>query len=61
VVIVKIYDPMDRMVYRHVGQQSDSGSRPVAGTAAVVRLPAGYANGSPVTYLGSARRASRAA
>jgi hypothetical protein len=59
VVIVNIYDPMDRIVYRHVAQQRDPS--PVVGTGTVNRLPAGYANGSPGTYLGRSRRTTEAA
>jgi hypothetical protein len=55
------YDPMDRMVYRHVGQPRDVASRPAVGTDEVTRLPIGYANGSPRTYLGRGRRTTEAA
>jgi hypothetical protein len=61
VVIVNIYDPMDRIVYRHVGQPVEPVSPPVVRTADVHRLPIGYANGSPGTYLGSGRRTPMAA
>ncbi len=56
---MNIYDPMDRIVYRHVAQQPHP--RPAAGTGTVNRLPAGYANGSPGTYLGRSRRTAEAA
>jgi hypothetical protein len=59
--VVNTYDPMDRMVYRHVGQPRDVASRPTAGTDHVTRLPIGYANGSPGTYLGRGRRTTEAA
>ena len=59
--IVNTYDPMDRIVYRHVAQQWDSASRPAVGTGNVTRLPIGYANGSPGLYLGRGRRATEAA
>jgi hypothetical protein len=57
--VVNTYDPMDRMVYRHLDQR-DVASRPPAG-AGVTRLPIGYANGSPGTYLGRGRRTTEAA
>jgi hypothetical protein len=59
VVIVNVYDPMDRIVYRHVAQQRNSS--PAVGTGTVNRLPAGYANESPGTYLRRSRRTTEAA
>jgi hypothetical protein len=57
---VNIYDPMDRIVYRHMDQRVDP--YPAAVTSARTdQLPAGYANGSPRTYLGRTRRSSQAA
>jgi hypothetical protein len=61
VVIVNIYDPMDRIVYRHVGQPVEPLSTPVVRTGDVHRLPIGYPNGSPGTYLGHGRRTPQAA
>ena len=60
------YDPMDRIVYRHLDTRHldtrrDSTPTPVTTTAAITPLPAGYANGSPRTYLGRTRRAAQAA
>ena len=54
--IVNTYDPMDRIVYRHLDSRGTVPSHPIAGGSAVHRLPSGYANGSPRTYLGSSRR-----
>jgi hypothetical protein len=58
--VVNTYDPMDRMVYRHLDRR-DVSSSPAVGTGGVTRLPVGYANGSPGTYLGRSRRATTAA
>ena len=52
---MNIYDPRDGIVYRHVDQRRDVSSVPVAGSPQINRLPAGYANGSPSTYLRSDR------
>ena len=54
-------DPMDRNVYRHVAQRPDFARRPGPGTRDVTRLPTGYANGSPATYLARRRRGGEAA
>jgi hypothetical protein len=59
--IVNIYDPMDRIVYRHMDQQPDPYSVPVTGTRSINQLPRGYANRSPRTYLGRTGRTIRAA
>ena len=53
------YDPRDSIVYRHVGDPRP-GPTP-APTAHPTRLPVGYANGSPSTYLGRGRRTTEAA
>jgi len=53
---VNIYDPMDRIVYRHMDSRAAAPSGPIADGPSVHRLPSGYANGSPRTYLGSTRR-----
>jgi hypothetical protein len=50
---VNTYDPMDRIVYRHLDSR---GAVPSRGSSPVHALPSGYANGSPRTYLGSTRR-----
>ncbi len=57
---MNIYDPMDRIVYRHLDQQRDS-SVGMTSMVSVNPLPRGYANRSPRTYLGRSRRASQAA
>jgi hypothetical protein len=54
--IVNIYDPRDGIVYRHMAPQGDPYSVPLTSSPRINRLPAGYANGSPRTYLGSSRR-----
>ena len=57
---MNIYDPMDRIVYRHL----DSRREPVPAsvtTSTTHPLPAGYANGSPRTYLGRTRRPAQVA
>ena len=51
--IVNTYDPMDRIVNRHLDSR---GAVPSRGSSPVHALPSGYANGSPRTYLGSTRR-----
>jgi hypothetical protein len=64
---VNTYDPMDRIVYRHVDQRPGLGPTPsptpgpLADTPSINQLPAAYANGSPRTYLGRARSARQAA
>jgi hypothetical protein len=58
---VNVYDPMDSIVYRHMDSQQDPHAVPVTSTRRINRLPSGYANGSPRTYLGRTRRASQAA
>ena len=55
------YDPMDGIVYRHMNPQGNVGSVPITGTPPIHRLPSGYANGSPRTYLRAGRRRSPAA
>ncbi len=57
---MNIYDPMDRIVYRHMDQQRDY-SVPVMSIRSVNQLPSGYANGSPRTYLGRTGRRPQAA
>lgn len=58
---MNIYDPMDRIVYRHMDAQQDPCTVPVMSTRSIDRLPSGYANGSPRTYLGRSRRPNQAA
>ncbi len=58
---MNIYDPRDGIVYRHLDQRRDVDSPPLASTPSINRLPAGYANGSPSTYLRSSRRGASAA
>jgi hypothetical protein len=59
---VNTYDPMDRIVYRHLDtRHMDSTLLQVLPTVDVAQLPAGYANGSPRTYLGRARRLAQVA
>jgi hypothetical protein len=59
--IVNIYDPRDGIVYRHLDQRADVYSPALASAPTVNRLPAGYANGSPSTYLRTSRRGASAA
>jgi hypothetical protein len=56
---VNIYDPMNRIEYRHMDVQP--APAPTVATVDVNRLPAGYPNGSPRTYLGRSRRTLQAA
>ncbi len=58
---MNIYDPRDGIVYRHLDQRGDVDYRPLSDTPSINRLPAGYANGSPSTYLRSSRRGASAA
>ena len=58
---MNIYDPRDGIVYRHLDQRADVYSPALADSPTVNRLPAGYANGSPSTYLRSGRRGASAA
>jgi hypothetical protein len=58
---VNTYDPMDRIVYRHMDQQRDPYSVPVVSTRSLNQLPSGYANHSPRTYLGRTGRSPQAA
>ena len=58
---VNTYDPMDRITYRHMDQQPGLHSAPTPSSPTVDRLPSGYANRSPRTYLGRTRRAPRGA
>ena len=58
---MNIYDPMDRIVYRHMDQQRDPYSVPVMSTRSLNHLPSGYANRSPRTYLGRTGRRPQAA
>ena len=58
---MNVYDPMDRIVYRHMDQQRDPWSVPVMSTRSTSQLPSGYANASPRTYLGRAGRSPLAA
>ena len=55
------YDPRNGIVYRHLDQRRDVDSYSITSTPHVNRLPAGYANGSPSTYLRSSRRGASAA
>ncbi len=55
------YDPMDRIVYRHMDQQGDPHSVPVMSMRTLSQLPSGYANRSPRTYLGRTGRSPQAA
>jgi hypothetical protein len=57
---VNTYDPMDGIVYRHLDARRPS---PVPATRAdgVHRLPSGYPNGSPRTYLRTIRSVRAAA
>ena len=55
------YDPMGRMVYRHMARETDPYFVPVATMPHISELPRGYANGSPRTYLGRARHTRPAA
>jgi hypothetical protein len=45
------YDPADRIVYRHMNQETDPYAVPVTSTRSTNRLPAGYVNNSPRTRL----------
>jgi hypothetical protein len=60
---VNTYDPRDDIVYLHLhldaGRDTPSGS--MACVNGIDRLPSGYANGSPRTYLRSPRRINSAA
>jgi hypothetical protein len=56
---VNIYDPMNRIEYRHLDVQA--ASAPTIAATAVTRLPAGYPNGSPRTYLGRTGHPAQAA
>jgi hypothetical protein len=59
--IVNIYDPRDAITYRHMDQHRDPYSVPATSSPRINRLPEGYANGSPRTFLGRSRRLSSAA
>jgi hypothetical protein len=59
--IVNIYDPMDRIVYRHLDQRRHSYSVATTSADTVNQMPSGYANSSPRTYLRPTRRTSQAA
>jgi hypothetical protein len=59
--IVNIYDPMDRIVYRHMDQERDPYAVPITSTRRISQLPSGYANGSPRTSLRRGRRIAPAA
>ena len=54
---MRTYDPTNGMVYRHMGRPTDPHFVPVTSTSTVNKLPRGYANGSPRTYLGRTRLA----
>ena len=58
---MNLYDPMDRIVYRHLDTLADAFAVPVTSTRTTHRLPSGYANGSPRTYLGRTRPVNHAA
>lgn len=55
------YDPRDRIVYRHMDQRQDPYPGHLPRTPRTDRLPSGYPNASPRTYLGSGRRRTPAA
>jgi hypothetical protein len=59
--IVNTYDPMDRMVYRHLDAGRTVSPTSISRAQRVDRLPSGYANSSPQTFLRRARRVSTAA
>ena len=58
---MNVYDPMDSIVYRRMDQQRDPYAVAITSTRSIDRLPSGYANGSPRTYLGRTRRTNQAA
>jgi len=58
---VNTYDPRDDIVYLHLDAGRDTPSGSMARVNGTDRLPSGYANGSPRTYLRSPRRISSAA
>ncbi len=58
---MRTYDPMDSIVYVHVDTRDVDRRPSVGGTDVLHRLPGGYANGSPRTYLRSPRRTRSAA
>ena len=58
---MNVYDPMDRIVYRHMDSQQAPYSAPVTNSRSINRLPSRYANGSPRTYLGRTGRTNQAA
>ncbi len=58
---MKTYDPLKGMVYRHMAREAGRYSVPVVSTNSINRLPIGYANGSPQTYVGRTRPTSSAA
>jgi hypothetical protein len=55
------YDPMARIVYRHLDQRRDAYVVPVMTIPTVNQLPSGYANRSVPTYLGRTHRTPHAA
>ena len=55
------YDPMERIVYRHMDQRWGSYPVPVMSTPKTNQLPSGYANRSPQTYLGRILRTTQTA
>ena len=55
---MNVYDPMDRIVYRHMDQRSATRSRLLTSPRSITQLPSGYANASPRTYLGRTARAA---
>ena len=57
---MNIYDPMDRIVYRHMDERPEPYSVPISSTLCIHRLPVGYTNCSPRTYLRSNRRVAPA-
>jgi hypothetical protein len=57
---VNTYDPMDGIVYRHLDARRPS-PVPATGADGVHRLPSGYPNGSPRTYLRTTRSVRAAA
>jgi len=58
---VNTYDPMDRIVYRHMAPEQGAYFVPVDSARKINRLPSGYTSGSPRTYLRPTRRMTPAA
>ncbi len=58
---MRTYDPLQGMVYRHIAGTWKVQERIVAASLDINRLPAGYANRSPRTFLGQMRTSRTAA